>query len=368
MKNDKIVLCCHIEENVYVGGVATMVKGYLSHNEDFSKRGFDVTLFDYHPEKRKFKSSLFNNLDYAKKQKKALDKYLKTEKSDILHIHTSREFLFFKDVFLGGFIAKKHNKKVVLTVHVGDAATVFKRIPRFFKKPLISILNRRFSKVIFLSEHIFDQFVALGLDKSKGEVLYNYFDFGGKDVIRQESKCGSLDLVFIGMINRDKGIIELLKAVEKIGNDFKVHLDVCGTVTDRSVEEEFNSLISRLSDKVTVHGYVDTGKKAELLCKADVLILPSYHEGFPLVIPEALSCGCAIIATPVGAIPEVLDGNNYVSVKVGSIDDIKTAILSLYNDSEKLNALKKNNLEKSKLFGIEEHIAKLCEIYSCLEK
>ena len=173
---------------------------------------------------------------------------------------------------------------------------------------------------------------------------------------------------FIGMINRDKGIIELLKAVEKIGNDFKVHLDVCGTVTDRSVEEEFNSLISRLSDKVTVHGYVDTGKKAELLCKADVLILPSYHEGFPLVIPEALSCGCAIIATPVGAIPEVLDGNNYVSVKVGSIDDIKTAILSLYNDSEKLNALKKNNLEKSKLFGIEEHIAKLCEIYSCLEK
>ena len=69
-----------------------------------------------------------------------------------------------------------------------------------------------------------------------------------------------------------------------------------------------------MGDKITYHGYVNLEQKEALMSRADILVLPSYREGLPISILEALSNSCAVIATPVGAIPEILSSDNAVIV------------------------------------------------------
>ena len=83
----------------YVGGVMTLINSYISHKEMFEKNRVEIDIFDYHvggvverlPQK-------ISNLLYIPLQRKAFSKYVRNNKTDIVSIHTSREFLFLKDV------------------------------------------------------------------------------------------------------------------------------------------------------------------------------------------------------------------------------------------------------------------------------
>ena len=101
--------------------------------------------------------------------------------------------------------------------------------------------------------------------------------------------------------------------------------------------------------------------KQNFFFNSDILILPSYHEGLPLVIMEALGAGCAIMATPVGSIPEVLQDENCLWVDIASVESIKKQLLCLTN--EKLILFKEANKQLGELYTFKEHINKLSEIY-----
>lgn len=348
--------------NNYVGGVMTLINGYLSHSQEFSNRGIILDLFDYHmgsfAEKLPQKVS---NLLYIPAQRRAFDKYIRRNDTDIISIHTSREFLFLKDVYLAKNISEHHNKKVYLTVHVGDIDTVFNRIESWRKK-LIDVLNGYVDKVIFLSNEIKDQFIQAGLDSQKCVALYNYFDFGGYR-FEEKKQREELRLLFVGAIHREKGIMELLRSVEKvIRPGYPVYLDVCGQITDQSIAEEFSSIIKRTNGHIIQHGYVKGKEKADIYNAADVLVLPSYHEGMPLVILEALGAGCGIISTKVGTTPEILNDENAIWVDVGDEAGLLKAIMKVYTDREMLADMGSKNKVRSRDFTVEAHIASYCEI------
>lgn len=314
-----MVLCFRSpDENNYIGGVMTLINSYLSHEDLFEQCGIEVVKFDYHiggfierlPQK-------IVNLLYIPLQQYAFSKYVRKNETDIVSIHTSREFLFLKDVYLARYISKHLKKKVVLTVHVGDVNTVFHRISRWRDK-LIHIINRDVDKIVFLSNEIKSQFIKLGMNPEKGEVLYNFYDFGGYH-FEENTVVDELRLLYVGAIHREKGIIELLHAVKKIKEKgYKIHLDICGQITDHSIKDEFDQALEELSDIIISNGYVRGENKARLYDQADVLVLPSYHEGMPLVILEALGSGCAIISTQVGATPEILSDENAVWIDIGT--------------------------------------------------
>lgn len=346
----------------YIGGVMTLINGYLSHSQEFSNHGIAIDAFDYHMgsfvEKLPQKVS---NLLYIPAQRRAFDKYIRKNDTDIISIHTSREFLFLKDVYLAKHISSHHNKKVYLTVHVGDIDTVFNRIESCRKK-LIDVLNGYIDKVIFLSNEIKDQFIQAGLSSQKCVVLYNYFDFDGYKFDEKKQR-EELRLLFVGAIHREKGIMELLRSVEKvIRQGCSVSLDICGQVTDQSIAEEFNSIIERSNGRIVQHGYVRGQEKAETYNAAGVLVLPSYHEGMPLVILEALGAGCGIISTKVGTTPEILNDENAIWVDVGDEAGLLKAIMKVYTDREMLADMGSKNKVRSRDFTIEAHIADYCEI------
>ena len=353
----KILEICTFPPNGgYMGGVVSMVDSYLKSKPFFQSFGQTLELFSA---QQHFvtKNSKLNNLLFFATQRLDLKKHLSINKYDVVHIHTSREFVFLKDIFLLKLVNQTYGIPVVLTIHVGDVDTVYNRIS-FFKRRSIKYLNRYCQKVVFLSENMKNDFIKEGLLEEKTIVLYNFHTFNNLKFPKNSGN--NLNLLFVGAIHREKGIVELLQALSQCSLDY--HLNVCGQLTDASIADEVDQLKESLGEKVTFWGYVKGDDKKSIFEFADILILPSYHEGLPLVIMEALGAGCSIISTKVGAIPEVLGNENCLWVEVGSVNDI-TKALQLISDRTRLYNMQQANYKLGKEYTLEGHLAKLSYIY-----
>lgn len=342
----------------YMGGVATMIDTYMKGAEEFAQNNCKLTHLNIAPT---INTGIvkFDNIAYIFTQRKAIRKYLDENHYDVIHIHTSREFLFVKDILLAEMIRKRYNTHITITIHVGSMHTVYNRIG-WFKKKSISLLNKYVDKVILLSKEMRNDFIHAGLDEGRTVVLYNFYRFVSTDITTFEEKK-PLQLLYVGAIHREKGITELLRALLEMP-DLNYHLNVCGKLTDKSIKNEVEQMKQLLGCKVSFLGYVTGEAKTKLFHDSDMLILPSYHEGLPLVIMEALGSGCAIMATPVGAIPEVLQDENCLWIDVASVETIKNHLKSLTEN--KLTAMKIANKKLGQAFTFQEHVKALAEIYN----
>lgn len=351
------IFTCH---GGFVGGVATMVNSYMGGIEEFKAQDCILEHLNIAPTIKVGKSQI-DNIFYIFTQRRDARKHLRENKYDIIHIHTSREYLFLKDVLLAKMINKEFQTPIVMTIHVGAMETVYKRIG-WFKSTSIKLLNKYVSQTIFLSRVMRDEFIRDGLAPERSTVLYNFHNF--TPTSRAAEHKDDLQLLFVGAIHREKGILELLHAIDQLPN-LKCHLNVCGKITDKSIEAEINYLKDKLSDRVSFVGYITGEDKTVLFKQSDILILPSYHEGLPIVIMEALGAGCAIITTKVGAIPEILSNDNTSWVDVASVDSIKLALEEFTED--KLKVVKALNRKQGEKFSFVSHVNKLSEIYKTAE-
>lgn len=344
--------------NGYKGGVATMVSLYIESKEQFAKNNCELYHLNISP-KYNTKYSNLNNFIYIFTQRKEIKRFLKNNQYDIVHIHTSREFLFLKDVLLAKLIKQNFKIPIILTIHVGDWKTVFNRIG-WFQKIAINILNKYVDHTIFLSATMKDKFNLEGVELEKSTVLYNFHNI--PYISTRIIHNNTLQLLFVGAIHREKGIIELLSALKEL-KDVPFRLTICGKITDKS-NERIKNLLQELGNCVDFLGYVSGEKKITVFNNADVLILPSYHEGLPLVILEALGAGCAIISTRVGAIPEILSNDNVFWINPQSSNDIEKAIRYFASHLDKLYKMQICNKELSKQYTLEKHIDQLSAIYN----
>lgn len=341
-----------------MGGIATMVDAYMKGTEEFAHNNCKLTHLNIAPT---INTGIvkFDNIAYIFTQRKAIRKCLDKNNYDVVHIHTSREFLFVKDILLSKMIRKRYNTHITITIHVGSIHTVYNRIG-WFKKKSIRLLNKYVDKVIFLSKEMLNDFIDAGLDEKRTVVLYNFYHFIPTKLVPSEEKK-PLQLLYVGAIHREKGITELLRALSEMPN-LNYHLNVCGIQTDNSIKNEVEQMKLSLGRKVSFLGYVTGEAKTRLFHNSDMLILPSYHEGLPLVIMEALGAGCAIMATPVGSIPEVLKDENCLWVDIASVESIKDQLKNL--TEPKLTAMKIANKELGKAFTFQKHVKTLAGIYN----
>ena len=127
--------------------------------------------------------------------------------------------------------------------------------------------------------------------------------------------------------------------------------------------EEVNQIITneKLEDIVKYEGWVSGEKKVELLNMADAYILPSYNEGLPISVLEAMSYKLPIISTKVGGIPEILeDGINGFIMEPGDKKAIKEAIDRLMNDVDLRKKMGLESAHKVKAH-LPEHVEKQLE-------
>jgi len=113
-------------------------------------------------------------------------------------------------------------------------------------------------------------------------------------------------ILYVGNLKRDKGVLDVVQAFADISSAHAdVDLDIVGA---GPAIEEVTSLIDRLGlkDRVRLRGTQSHSMLPAWFAAAHLLCLPSYAEGVPNVVVEALACGRPVVATRVGGIPEIL--------------------------------------------------------------
>lgn len=147
--------------------------------------------------------------------------------------------------------------------------------------------------------------------------------------------------VFVGRYERRKGIEELSEVIKQLlpANTFTLEF-----IGDISEEKKI------VAPNVLYYGSIsDVSKIKNILLNADVLVCPSYSEGMPTVILEAMASGLAIIASNVGATAEQVDSSNGLLISPGNSIALKQAITYMINLPEKELLTKKNSsIEKIK--------------------
>jgi glycosyltransferase involved in cell wall biosynthesis len=138
-------------------------------------------------------------------------------------------------------------------------------------------------------------------------------------------------ILFLGNLTERKGVSDLLRALATPGLDYNLAVSIAGG-GDVAGYTEMAQMLG-ISHFVRFEGWVDQDKAAELISAADVLVLPSYDEGLPLVILEALANSVAVVCTPVGEIETVLtDGVNAHFVVPGDVGSIASALHRTLSD------------------------------------
>jgi glycosyltransferase involved in cell wall biosynthesis len=149
-------------------------------------------------------------------------------------------------------------------------------------------------------------------------------------------------VLFLGNLSERKGVSDLLQALARPGFDaapLEVVLAGGGDVAGYTAKAQALGV----GGLVRFAGWCDQQQVAELMAQSDVLVLPSYDEGLPLVILEALAHGVAVVCTPVGEIPAVLsDGVNALFVDPGDIDGIAERLQRVLREPGLLETLGRN--------------------------
>lgn len=146
---------------------------------------------------------------------------------------------------------------------------------------------------------------------------------------------GPAHIVFLGNLMERKGVTDLLNALAR---PELAKLDWKATFAGGGDVDKYRAAVVErgLQSRVSFPGWHNQEQAGALVSTADVLVLPSYDEGLPLVILEALARTTAVICTPVGEIPdELTDGRDSVFVTPGDVAGIAAALVDLIGDPDK---------------------------------
>ena len=161
----------------------------------------------------------------------------------------------------------------------------------------------------------------LGCDSNKIEMVGCGFDFKRlkeKPKFNKIASSENIQIIYVGNIQTRKGVYQLVKAVSKL-TDLNFLLNIVGSYAiDPAYYNRIKSFVinNNLEHKISFLGRVSDDSLKKIYEDSDIFVLPSLHETFGIVLLEAMSFGLPIVATDVGAIPELVsDDENGVLVR-----------------------------------------------------
>ena len=263
---------------------------------------------------------------------------IKTDKMDCVHIATSGSLATIRDLMVANLLRKK-NIPFIYHIHFG-------RIPEIIRANTIEW--KLIKKVISLSAR------TIAIDKKTKDELSAYF--GGKiDYIPNPIDLMSLpvpsestekSVMFLGWVIKQKGVEELIASWESVQSEAKDwKLQIVGPYKKEYVDE----LRKKYSfENVELIGEKSHKEAMELLNRASVFVLPSYTEGCPYVIMEAMALKKIIIGTRVGNIPEMLGDNCGILIDVQNVEELKKHLKEIIIQADRYDNLREAAYVKAK--------------------
>jgi|SRR5580658_1707200 teichuronic acid biosynthesis glycosyltransferase TuaC len=230
--------------------------------------------------------------------------------------HAKPDVILNYCLYPDGYAAVAAGKALGVPVILGAIGSDLCRIPDRATLRLTQTAVRRAAAVITVSEELRQRAIGLGAAPERVKTVLNgcdssIFRLGDRAAARTGLGIGSdVELIlYVGRLDVNKGLREMLAAASRlaIGRP-RLQLAFVGEGLFRK-ELEDRARAAGLGGRVHLRGACDSAGVARWLNAADVFCLPSYSEGCPNVLVEALACGRPVVATAVGGIPELVTAN-----------------------------------------------------------
>lgn len=287
--------------------------------------------------------NIWINIAYGFKNSKAIWR----NKPAVVYTSIPKDFFPLLKIVPVLFIAKMSGSKLIGEL----AGRNFYFLEKSGYKYKIGLyLLKKFNSIRVLGNSVLETLESHGLKKCV--VIDNGIEMG-MDFVRTSKKLPSsglpVQILFIGTLSQQKGIfvtLEIIKELVDQGINFQYHI-----VGEWKSEKDNNEALSyirkhNLESKIVFHGILLREKKWQLLKSSDIFVFPSFNEGQPLVVIEAMAFGLPVISSSVGAIPDTMEeGVNGFMIKSNKSTDFVERILSIIKNPELFACLSEMNLK-----------------------
>jgi glycosyltransferase involved in cell wall biosynthesis len=278
---------------------------------------------------------------------------------DILHFHDEVDLSF------PAFVSRIGKPRVFTLHSIENTFNYFKR-------------NRLARKILLESADLFHVFSTsqrgklqeLGIEDDDIFVIPNGVDISQfKPAIRRPFRK-AIRIVWLGRIERGKGLINLLKAIRLLKSTgtgrHDIEVRIGGIVWDhRYYEELLDYKRQKELNEVRFSGPVDRALSGVFFRQADIFVLPSLRESFPIVNLEAMASGLPVVASAVGGVPEaVVDGETGFLVPANDPESIAEKVSLLVTDDKLRRRMGRKARETAEeYYSIEAVATKILALY-----
>ncbi|KKS07722.1 MAG: Glycosyltransferase [Parcubacteria group bacterium GW2011_GWB1_41_4] len=347
-----------------IGGPATYVARLAA---EFQRRGFDVRVIAY--SSAKDKEYGFPVTRISRKWPKGLRHFIYFLK--LLKLTKNCDVIFAQNVTSAGFpalLAAKLMKKVLILKIVGDAAW---EQNKGHLRVVQGAVARLAGKIIVPSLYLKKRVMGWRVPEDKIVVIYNapeprensrLLDISKGEAKQKLGLSGNI-ILSVGRFAPWKGFFDLISIMPDLLKENPAFcLVIVGDGQDRkNLESEIKNL--KLEDRVKLTGSVPHSQMPLYFKAADVFVLNSGYEGLSHVILEAMQHGVPVIASAEGGNPELIEnGANGFLVEYKNQEQLKSAILKLWQDKNLQEKFIQNSKEKLKNFTWENLVGKTLQI------
>ena len=283
-------------------------------------------------------------------------------RSPLVHVHGSKDASFYRKM-LFMYLARIWRKKIIFHCHSGKFDQFYYSGPGW-QKSLIRWVLSLSDRIVVLSPH-WTAFFSQIAPASRLRVLENavplaYYQQEGA----KYSKSMVPTILFAGLLTENKGIMDLLSIVPQlVEKDPTIKVLLAGSGDFKRIRAFMRS--SGIEESVQLLGWVDPEQLTILYHQSHLFVLPSYYEGLPMVMLEAMACGLPIVSTRVGGIPELIqEGENGILIEPGDRKALVEALSALLADPIRRGEMAGKNIQKIReQYDIPVYVEKLRSLY-----
>ena len=254
----------------------------------------------------------------------------------VFHLHmSSGPSTWRKCVFMG--LARVFRVPYVIHMHGGDYLEFFRAECGPARRRLVRTILHGAERILVLSRS-WEAAIHAIAPQARTMIVYNAVALPATENLRPQADVRDDDrlILFLGRVEEKKGAFDLIEAAARLTGRFR--LVICGEgAIDRATQ---HARIHGIESRVCFPGWIEGPAKRDLLQRASIFVLPSYHEGVPMAVLEAMSWSIPVVATAVGGIPEIVtDGGEGLLVQPGDPIGLAGAINRLLDDAALRSAL-----------------------------
>lgn len=354
-------ICMIVQDKMVKGGIAAVVNGYRGSALEVNHEIIYVESYKDGGKITKLLKGISGYCHFAK--------VLLLNRPELVHIHSSFGPSFFRKLpFI--YMASWAKLPIINHIHGADFDEFYTNAGQK-KKDLIRKAYGKCSVLIALSEEWKERLSQI-VSKDKIEIVENYSILHEDALAERLNRPCNKKVLFLGEIGRRKGCFDIPAIAEKVIEVIpNAKFILCGAGTETDMQAIQSALRDRKIDQnVEFPGWVRDAKKDKVLRDADVFLLPSYNEGMPMSILDAMGYGLPIVSTNVGGIPKIVhDGENGACCQAGNIKRLSSGINELLlNDEYRHNAIKASYKCVYESYSLPKHLSQLETIYANYKK